>query len=171
MELGTFVDRLHSALAVTAASGTDETQAVAERLAAGLDSATRLVLLEALTEAADTITRDLAPGSVHVRLRGREADFVVTPPPAPQAPTAADHIPSSAEPEPARIAQGPHRGGGGAGRCLGQRMARPHHDRRAGAARWGTAGGLVPQQGRRLGRLTSAHPPINRQRSHPAPRR
>jgi hypothetical protein len=99
MELGTFVDRLHSALAVTAASGTDETQAVAERLAAGLDSATRLVLLEALTEAADTITRDLAPGSVHVRLRGREADFVVTPPPAPQAPTAADHIPSSAEPE------------------------------------------------------------------------
>jgi len=100
MELGTFVDRLHSALAVTAASGSEETQAVAERLAAGLDSATRLVLLEVLTEAADTITRDLAPGSVHVRLRGREADFVVTPPQAPQAPTsAADHVPSSVEPE------------------------------------------------------------------------
>ena len=107
MELGTFVDRLHSALAVTAASGTDETQAVAERLAAGLDSATRLVLLEALTEAADTITRDLAPGSVHVRLRGREADFVVTPPPAPQAPVAADHTSTSSRSTEPETADGP----------------------------------------------------------------
>lgn len=102
MELGTFVDRLHSALAVTAASGSEETQAVAERLAAGLDSATRLVLLEALTEAADTITHQIAPGSVHVRLRGREADFVVTPAPAPQAPHAPEHHSAPpAEPEPA----------------------------------------------------------------------
>jgi hypothetical protein len=38
-------------------------------------------LLEALTEAADEITRDLAPGSVEVRLRGREPEFVVTQPP------------------------------------------------------------------------------------------
>src|SRR5215470_14324808 len=35
--------------------------------------------VEALSAAADEITRDLAPGSVHVRLRGREPSFVVTP--------------------------------------------------------------------------------------------
>jgi hypothetical protein len=33
-----------------------------------------------LSAAADEITRDLAPGSVDVRLRGRDANFVVTPP-------------------------------------------------------------------------------------------
>ena len=42
----------------------------------------RLALLDALSAAADEITRDLAPGSVHLRLRGREPSFVVTPPPA-----------------------------------------------------------------------------------------
>ncbi|SEG88480.1 HicB family protein [Nonomuraea solani] len=52
-----------------------------ERLAATLESATRLALLEALSAAADEITRDLAPGSVEVRLRGRDPGFVVTPPP------------------------------------------------------------------------------------------
>jgi hypothetical protein len=41
----------------------------------------RLTLLEALSSAADEITRDLAPGSVELRLRGREPDFIVTPPP------------------------------------------------------------------------------------------
>jgi len=46
------------------------------------DSATRLVLLEALSAAADEITRELAPGSVEVRLRGVEPEFVVDPPPS-----------------------------------------------------------------------------------------
>jgi hypothetical protein len=86
MELGSFVDRLRRELVVAADAGGEESRALAERLIAPLDSAMRLVLLEALTEAADAITRDLAPGSVHVRLRGREADFVVTPPPVAEAP-------------------------------------------------------------------------------------
>jgi hypothetical protein len=37
--------------------------------------------LEALSVAASEITRELAPGSVDVRLRGRDPEFVVTPPP------------------------------------------------------------------------------------------
>ena len=53
---------------------------VAERLAAGLDAATRLVLLDVLSAAAAEITRDLAPGSVDLRLRGREIELVVTQP-------------------------------------------------------------------------------------------
>jgi len=78
MELGHYVSDLQRQLVDAAANGAKETHAVAERLAAGLDAATRLVLLDALSAAAGEITRDLAPGSVDVRLRGREVEFVVT---------------------------------------------------------------------------------------------
>ena len=77
MELGTFVTTLQLQLADSAAGLDKDGQKVAERLASGLDAATRLVLLEALSAAAAEITRDLAPGSVDLRLRGREVEFVV----------------------------------------------------------------------------------------------
>ena len=41
-----------------------ESSATVRRLAPGLEAAVRLVLLEALSAAADEITRDLAPGAV-----------------------------------------------------------------------------------------------------------
>ena len=82
MDLAPYVDRLRRELAIAAGAGGEDARALAERLAAALESATRLALLEALSAAADEITRDLAPGSVEVRLRGRDPDFVVTPPPA-----------------------------------------------------------------------------------------
>ncbi|HEY1643672.1 MAG TPA: hypothetical protein VGG35_23595 [Streptosporangiaceae bacterium] len=82
MELGPYVSNLRQELAVAAEAGGEDARALADRLTAPLESATRLVLLDALSAAADEITRDLAPGSVHVRLRGREPSFVVTPPPA-----------------------------------------------------------------------------------------
>ncbi|WP_022884778.1 hypothetical protein [Glaciibacter superstes] len=78
MELGQYVIDLQRQLADAGAFGAEDTRAVAERLAAGLDAATRLVLLDALSAAAGEITRDLAPGSVDLRLRGREVEFVVT---------------------------------------------------------------------------------------------
>lgn len=81
MQLGPYVDRLRHELAVVAEAGGAEGRALAERLVAPLDSAVRLVLLEALAAAADTITRELAPGSVHLRLQGRDPAFVVAPPP------------------------------------------------------------------------------------------
>ncbi|CAM3756096.1 toxin-antitoxin system HicB family antitoxin [Tsukamurella ocularis] len=58
-------------------NGVDDARASAERLASGLDAATRLVLLDALSAAAAEITRDLVPGSVDLRLRGRDVEFVV----------------------------------------------------------------------------------------------
>lgn len=82
MNLTTYVETLRQELAVAADAGSDEARALAERLTAPLESAARLVLLEALSAAADEITRDLAPGSVHVRLRGRDPEFVVKPPPS-----------------------------------------------------------------------------------------
>ena len=78
MELGQYVSDLQRQLVDAAANGAADTRAVAERLAAGLDAATRLVLLDALSAAASEITLALAPGSVDLRLRGREVDFVVT---------------------------------------------------------------------------------------------
>lgn len=78
MELGQYVSDLQRQLVDAAENGTEDTRAVAERLAAGLDAAARLVLLDVLSAAAGEITRDLAPGSVDLRLRGREIEFVVT---------------------------------------------------------------------------------------------
>lgn len=82
MNLTPFVDTLRHELAVAADAGGDDARALAERLAGSLDAAARLMLLEALATAAEEITCDLAPGSVEVRLRGRDPDFVVTPAPA-----------------------------------------------------------------------------------------
>ncbi|MFI8948966.1 hypothetical protein ACIGO6_20915 [Streptomyces sp. NPDC053750] len=93
MDLTPYVDTLRRELAVAAEAGGDEARELAERLTAPLESATRLTLLNVLSAAMDEITRELAPGSVDVRLRGLEPDFVVTPPPTdergPAEPTAA----------------------------------------------------------------------------------
>ena len=81
MDLTPYVDTLHRELAVAAEAGGDDARELAERLTAPLESATRLTLLNVLSAAMDEITRELAPGSVDVRLRGLDPDFVVTPPP------------------------------------------------------------------------------------------
>jgi predicted transcriptional regulator len=78
MELGQYVADLQRQLVEAAEHGSEEIRQVAERLAAGLDAATRVVLLDALSAAAGEITRDLAPGAVDLRLRGREVEFVVS---------------------------------------------------------------------------------------------
>ncbi|MFF4257572.1 hypothetical protein ACFY1L_40935 [Streptomyces sp. NPDC001663] len=81
MDLTPYVDTLRRELAVAAEAGGDEARELAERLTAPLESATRLIMLNVLSAAMDEITRELAPGSVDVRLRGLDPDFVVTPPP------------------------------------------------------------------------------------------
>lgn len=84
MDLTPYVTALGNELAATAETGGPEARALAERLAGALESAVRLNLLDALSDAASEITRDLAPGSVELRLRGREPSFMVTLPPADQ---------------------------------------------------------------------------------------
>ena len=68
-------------------------------------AAIRLTLLDALSAASDEITRELAPGSVHVRLRGREPAFVVTPASSALADTA-ESGPSTMPPAPAPPPEG-----------------------------------------------------------------
>ncbi|GAA3087901.1 toxin-antitoxin system HicB family antitoxin [Streptomyces rectiviolaceus] len=87
MDLTPYVDTLRHELAVAAEAGGEDARELAERLTAPLESATRLTMLNVLSAAMDEITRDLAPGSVDVRLRGLDPDFVVTLPPTDRGPT------------------------------------------------------------------------------------
>lgn len=93
MDLTPYVDTLRRELAVAAEAGGEDARELAERLTAPLESATRLTMLNVLSAAMDEITRELAPGSVDVRLRGLDPDFVVTPPPAYSGPTEAAAAP------------------------------------------------------------------------------
>jgi hypothetical protein len=99
MDLTQYVDNVRRELAIAAEAGGDDARALAERLSAPLASAIRLTLLDALSVAADEITRDLAPGSVEVRLRGGDPNFAVTVPAVePPVPTDQAHV------EPAPVA-------------------------------------------------------------------
>src|SRR4051812_33712275 len=84
MELTPYVEKLRGDLAVAADAAGEDARALAERLTAPLESSIRLMLLDALSAAADEITRELAPGSVELRLRGGEPEFVVAAPAADQ---------------------------------------------------------------------------------------
>ncbi|WP_426574022.1 hypothetical protein [Aquihabitans sp. McL0605] len=106
MDMTRYVEELKQQLVATADLGGDDTRALAERLVPHLEGMVRLVLLDALSAAADEITTELAPGSVSVRLRGRDPEFEVVPPPAAMtspditAPAATAPPPSTARPEP-----------------------------------------------------------------------
>ena len=102
MDLTRYVDELQRQLSTAAAAGGEEVREIAGRLTAPLDAAARLVLLEALSAAAGEISAELAPGSVDVRLRGGEPEFVVAAP-ATTAPTsvATEHSATAATLTPA----------------------------------------------------------------------
>ncbi|KQC35843.1 toxin-antitoxin system HicB family antitoxin [Frankia sp. ACN1ag] len=127
MDLGSYVEDLRRELAVAAQAGGPDALALAERLVGPLESATRLALLEALSAAADEISRELAPGSVEVRLRGRDADFVVTPPPMVQG--AGDDVTDGVTPSAGIVPAGtePDAGEGDEGRTSRITLRVPEH--------------------------------------------
>ncbi|PZS34243.1 MAG: hypothetical protein DLM59_05165 [Pseudonocardiales bacterium] len=90
MELSPYIEKLRDDLVAACAAGGPEVARTAELLAGALNPATRMVLLDSLGAAADEITAALGDGSVEVRLRGGEPEFVVTqvesapPPSAPE---------------------------------------------------------------------------------------
>ncbi|QTZ93100.1 toxin-antitoxin system HicB family antitoxin [Streptomyces auratus] len=94
MDLTPYVDTLRRELAVAAEAGGKDARELAERLTAPLESATRLTMLNVLSAAMDEITRELAPGSVDVRLRGLDPDFLVTLPPGDSGPPDAAAAPA-----------------------------------------------------------------------------
>lgn len=91
MELDPYVGNVREQLVAAAESGGPEVRALAERLGGALDAAVRLALLEVLSDAVGEISRDLVPGGVELRLRGRDPEFVVT------VPDVGDHRPHRRE--------------------------------------------------------------------------
>lgn len=99
MDLTSYVNDLGREFATLAEAGGEEARALVERLTGSLESAIRMTLLETLSAAAAEITRDLAPGSVELRLHGRDPSFVVTAPPSePQQLAAEDAATPDSEP-------------------------------------------------------------------------
>ncbi len=96
MDITPYVESLRHDLAAAAEAGGSEAKAAAERLALALDPAVRLALMDALSQAAAEITSELPAGSIDVRLRGREPEFVVDVPTMPM-PAAAPAAPPTSE--------------------------------------------------------------------------
>ena len=86
MDITPYIEGLRRDLVAAAEAGGPEARSVADRLALALDPATRLAIMEAISQAAAEITAEMPSGSVDVRLSGRELDFVVESPPPPTAP-------------------------------------------------------------------------------------
>jgi hypothetical protein len=97
MDITPYIERVREDLEVTAAAGGVD-PGLAERLTRALDPAIRLAMLDALSQAAAEITTELPAGTVDVRLRGRDPEFVVDIPAAPPPPRA-EPGPPPTEPE------------------------------------------------------------------------
>ncbi|SEK80130.1 Ribbon-helix-helix protein, copG family [Blastococcus sp. DSM 46786] len=108
MDLTPFVDQLRRDLLTAADAGGEEARALAERLTAPLESSIRLALLSALSQAAEELTGQFAPGAVDVRLRGSDLGFAITHPPAepPAGPATNTDPPEPAGPAPADLDEG-----------------------------------------------------------------
>jgi hypothetical protein len=78
MNLSSYVTQVRDGVSQAAALADDHTRQVAERLAGAVDASTRLALIQALSDAAGTISADLAPSSVELRMVGQDPEFVVS---------------------------------------------------------------------------------------------
>lgn len=80
MNLNPYVQTVRDGVTSAAALADDHTRQVAEHLGTSVESATRLALIAALSDAASTISAELAPASVEVRMSGADPEFTVSVP-------------------------------------------------------------------------------------------
>lgn len=80
MDLSPYLASVREGVTNAAALADEQTQQVAQRLGTAIDSSTRLALIQALSDAASTISADLAPASVEVRIVGGQPEFAVSVP-------------------------------------------------------------------------------------------
>ena len=78
MDLSPYVESVRAGVADAASLADKHTQRVAERLGTAIESSTRLALIQALSEAAGSISAELAPSSVELRMAGQDPEFVVS---------------------------------------------------------------------------------------------
>lgn len=83
MDLSPYLEALRRDLAAAAAPAGEQVAQTADLLSTALDASARLCLIEVLADATAEITTKLDGPTVEVRLRGREADLVVTQPQEP----------------------------------------------------------------------------------------
>ncbi|HEX8001787.1 MAG TPA: histidine kinase [Mycobacteriales bacterium] len=83
MQTAPFIEALRREVAAAVAVDDDATAAAVQRLAASLEAAAHLWLLDAATQAAADLTTQLADGHVEVRLEGRDPRLVYVPSPEP----------------------------------------------------------------------------------------
>jgi hypothetical protein len=100
MNLSSYVTQVRDGVNQAAALADDHTRQVAERLGGAIDASTRLALISALSDAAGTISAELAPASVEVRMVGQDPEFVVSVPTVDSEPTVLVPESESAEPGP-----------------------------------------------------------------------
>lgn len=86
MDISPHVDAVRADLVTLADAANPDGREFVERLARALEPSLRMAVLGALTDAAAEITNQVPSGSVEVRLRGREPEFIVDVPPPPAAP-------------------------------------------------------------------------------------
>jgi hypothetical protein len=96
MDLTTYVDMVRAGVTDAATLADEHTQQVAARLGGALDSATRLALIRALSDAVGAVSAELAPIAVELRMTGAEPELVVQVPAAGSEPTML--LPSAPEP-------------------------------------------------------------------------
>jgi hypothetical protein len=78
MELSPYVESVRAGVVNASSLADEQTQQVAARLGSAIESSTRLALIQALSDAAGTISAELAPSSVELRMVGNDPEFVVS---------------------------------------------------------------------------------------------
>ena len=78
MDLSPYLESVRVGVTNASALADEPTQQVAERLGMAIESSIRLALIQALSDATSTISAELAPSSVELRMLGQDPEFVVS---------------------------------------------------------------------------------------------
>jgi hypothetical protein len=78
MDLSPYIESVRAGVANASSLADEHTQQVADRLGTAIESSTRLALIQALSDAAGSISAELAPSSVELRMVGQDPEFVVS---------------------------------------------------------------------------------------------
>jgi hypothetical protein len=78
MDLSPYLESVRTGVTHASALADEQTRRIAERLGTAIEASTRLALIEALSDAAGTISAELAPSSVELRMVGPDPEFVIS---------------------------------------------------------------------------------------------
>ncbi|HET9873694.1 MAG TPA: hypothetical protein VFP89_14005 [Propionibacteriaceae bacterium] len=101
MDISQYVDAVRRGAADAAALADVSTRDVANRLGTAIESSTRLAIIEALSDAAELVSAELAPTSVEVRMSGPDPELIVSVPSPGPAPTVLEPPDAMGEADPA----------------------------------------------------------------------